>query len=80
MRPYDEQKLKDHFLARNAQDSFTSTSLTSPDSTTEASGGSSQKTPRAVPPEHKEFVEKVCDSIEENAERPGGKGHPDSSM
>lgn len=73
LRPYDEQKLKDHFLARNSQDSFTSTSLTSPDSTTEASGGSSQKTPRAVPPEHKEFVEKVCDSIEEMLKDPEGK-------
>jgi len=73
LRPYDEQKLRDHFLARNAQDSFTSTSLTSPDSTTEASGGSSQKTPRGVPPEHRDFVEKVCDNIEEMLKDPEGK-------
>ncbi|XP_078344665.1 poly(A)-specific ribonuclease PARN-like [Oculina patagonica] len=76
LRPYDETKLREHFLARSAQDSFTSTSFTSPDSTTvtEASGGSSQKTPRAaVPPEHKEFVEKACDSIEEMLKDPEGK-------
>lgn len=71
LRPYDEQKLREHFLARNAQDSFTSTSLTSP--TTEATGGSSQKILKAVPPEHKEFVEKVCDSIEEMLKEPEQK-------
>lgn len=74
LRPYDETKLREHFLARSAQDSFTSTPFTSPDSTAEASGGSSQKTPRAaVPPEHKEFVEKACDSIEEMLKDPEGK-------
>ena len=73
LRPYDEQKLKEHYLARNAQDSFISNSLTSPDSTTEASGGSSQKTPRAVPPEHRDFVEKACNSIEEMLKDPEGK-------
>ena len=74
LRPYDETKLKEYFLARSAQDSFTSTPFTSPDSTAEASGGSSQKTPKAaVPPEHKEFVEKACDSIEEMLKDPEGK-------
>lgn len=74
LRPYDETKLKEYFLARSAQDSFNSTPFTSPDSTTEASGGSSQKTPKAaVPPEHKEFVEKACDSIEEMLKDPEGK-------
>ena len=72
LRPYDEQKLREHFLARNTQDSFVSNSLTSPDSTTKASGGSSQKK-AAVPPEHKEFVEKACDSIEEMLKDPEGK-------
>lgn len=72
LRPYDEQKLREHFLARNTQDSFVSTSLTSPGCTTEASGGSSQKK-AAVPPEHKEFVEKACDSIEEMLKDPEGK-------
>lgn len=72
LRPYDEQKLREHFLARNTQDSFASTSLTSPDSTSEASGGSSQKR-AVVPPEHKEFVEKACDSIEEMLKDPEGK-------
>lgn len=69
LRPYDEQKLREHFLARNTQDSFASTSLTSPDSTSEASGGSSQKR-AVVPPEHKEFVEKACDSIEKMLKDP----------
>ena len=73
LRPYDAQKLREHFLARKAQDSFTSTSLTSPDTSTEASGGSSQKTLKNVPPEHKDFVEKVCDSIEEMLKDPEGK-------
>ena len=68
LRPYDEQKLRDHFIARNTQDSFTS-----PDSTTEASGGSSQKTLKSVPPEQRAFVEKACDSIEEMLKDPEGK-------
>lgn len=72
LRPYDEQKLREHFLARNTQDSFGSTSLTSPDSTSEASGGSSQKR-AVVPPEHKEFVEKACDSIEKMLKDPEGR-------
>ena len=72
LRPTDEQKLREHFLARNTQDSFVSNSLTSPDSTTKASGGSSEKK-AAVPPEHKEFVEKACDSIEEMLKDPEGK-------
>lgn len=72
LRPYDEQKLREHFLARNTQDSFASTSLTSPDSTSEASGGSSQKR-AVVPPEHKEFVEKACDSIEKMLKDPEGR-------
>ncbi|CAH3128604.1 unnamed protein product [Porites lobata] len=72
LRPYDESKLREHFLARNAQDSFTSASLTSPDTTTETSGGSSHKTPRSVPPEHRDFVEKACNSIEEMLKDPEG--------
>lgn len=74
LRPYDEQKLREHLLARSTQDSFTSTSFTSPDSTaTEAGVGSAQKTSRAVPPEHREFVEKACSSIEEMLKDPEGK-------
>lgn len=74
LRPHDEQKLRDHFIARNTQDSFTSTSLTSPDSTSKTSGGSSQKALiMKVPPEHREFVEKACDSIQEMLTDPEGK-------
>ena len=73
LRPFDEQKLREHFLSRNAQDSFTSASFTSPDSTSGATGESSQKALVAIPPEHKEFVGKACDRIEEMLKDPEGK-------
>ena len=73
LRPYDEQKLREYFISRNAQDSFTSTSLTSPDHATETSEGSSKKALVSVPPEHKKFVEKACHTIEEMLKDPDGK-------
>ena len=73
LRPHDEQKLRDHFISRNTQDSFTSTSLTSPDSTSEANRGSSQKALKIVPPEHRDFVERACESIQEMLKDPEGK-------
>ena len=73
LRPYEEQKLKEYFISRNTQDSFTSTSLLSPDHADETSEGSSQKPLRSVPPEHKEFVEKACDTIEKMLKDPEEK-------
>ena len=73
LRPYDEQKLQEYFETKGAHDSsFSSGTFTSPDAANSSSSLSSGKTPVVIPPEHKTFVEKECDKIEEMLADPDG--------
>lgn len=64
LKPYDEQKLREHCEKKHAQHEITSPSFTSTDANSSGSSVSSQKTPINIPPEHREFVENTCDKIE----------------
>lgn len=77
LKPYDEDKLRMHFQERHEQSfgPFTSpgdaTTISSPAGSTTST--KSTKTPVIIPPEHKPFVEKACNEIEEMLKDPEGK-------
>ena len=73
LKPYDEQKLRDHMENKHAQNEVTSPSFTSTDANSSGSSLGSQKTPISVPSEHKEFVESTCDKIESMLKDPESK-------
>lgn len=73
LKPYDEQKLREHYENKHAQQDVTSPSLTTNDANSSGSTATSQKTPVKVPSDHKQFVESACDKIEAMLKDPESK-------